>query len=54
MESVNANDSDVADLQNFKLELMRKLKKVVAEQPVVPQKPWSKSNEVHKLLKISR
>ena len=43
----------VADLQQLKVELLREIKKVISIQPVLPQKPWLKSHEVRKLLKIS-
>jgi hypothetical protein len=43
----------VADLQQFKYELLRELKKILAIQPVLPQKPFLKSHEVRRLLKIS-
>ncbi|MBL7724830.1 MAG: helix-turn-helix domain-containing protein [Chitinophagaceae bacterium] len=43
----------VADLQQLKLELLREIKKLSANQPTLPQRPWLKSHEVRKLLKIS-
>lgn len=43
----------IADLQQLKAEVLREIKKVIAVQPVLPQKPWLKSHEVRKLLKIS-
>lgn len=44
----------VADLQNFKYELLRELRKVLAVQQVLPNKPFLKSHEVLRLLKISQ
>jgi hypothetical protein len=55
---MNVNDTSrpvtVADLQIFQREFLRELKKIVAVQPTIPQKPWLKSHEVRKLLKISQ
>ncbi len=43
----------VADLQQFKRELLRDLGKLVSAQPAPLRKPYLKSHEVRKLLKIS-
>lgn len=43
----------VADLQQLKLELLREIKKLSGVQPSLPQRPWLKSHEVRRLLKIS-
>lgn len=43
----------VADLQQLKLELLREIKKLSGVQPALPQRPWLKSHEVRRLLKIS-
>lgn len=43
----------VADLQQLKLELFREIKKLSSVQPALPQRPWLKSHEVRRLLKIS-
>jgi hypothetical protein len=58
MGNVEMNDLQrvvtVADLQNFKLELLRELRKILAVQQVLPHKPFLKSHEVRRLLKISQ
>lgn len=43
----------VADLQQLKLELLREIKKLSGVQPSLHQRPWLKSHEVRRLLKIS-
>lgn len=43
----------VADLQQLKLELLREIKKLSGVQPSLPPRPWLKSHEVRRLLKIS-
>ena len=43
----------VADLQQLKLDLLREIKKLLANAPAPLQKPWLKSHEVQKILKIS-
>lgn len=57
MGALDANDPGrpvtVADLQQLKADLLREIKKLTGVQPVLPQKPWLKSHEVRKLLKIS-
>lgn len=54
---MNGNNPDqpvtVADLQQLKIELVREMRKLVGMQTTLPQKPWLKSHEVQKLLKIS-
>jgi hypothetical protein len=42
-----------ADLQVFKAELLREIRKVIANPPAPLPKPWLKSHEVQKILKIS-
>lgn len=41
------------DLQQFKVELLREIKKLLVNPPVSLPKPWLKSHEVQKILKIS-
>jgi len=41
------------DLQLFKAELLREIGKLLVKQPAPLQKPYLKSHEVRKLLKIS-
>lgn len=41
------------DLQQFKLELLREIKKLLVNTPAPLPKPWLKSHEVQKILKIS-
>ena len=57
MGTMNGNNADqpvtVADLQQLKIELVREMRKLVGMQTTLPQKPWLKSHEVQKLLKIS-
>lgn len=43
----------LADLQQLKADLLREIKKLSGNQPALPQRPWLKSHEVRKLLKIS-
>ena len=43
----------VEDLQVFKAELLRDIKKLLANAPAPLPKPWLKSHEVQKILKIS-
>ena len=43
----------VGDLQQFKLELLREIKKMLVNTPVPLPKPWLKSHEVQRILKIS-
>lgn len=43
----------VVDLQAFKVELLREISKLLVKQPAPLQKPYLKSHEVRKLLKIS-
>lgn len=43
----------VEDLQQFKVELLREIKKLLANAPAPLPKPWLKSHEVQKILKIS-
>ena len=43
----------IEDLQQFRVELLKDIKKILAFQPAPLQKPWLKSHEVRKLLKIS-
>lgn len=43
----------VADLQRLGADLEKALRKVFAAPPAPFQKPWLKSNDVRKLLKIS-
>ena len=43
----------VEDLQQFKAELLREIKKLLANAPAPLPKPWLKSHEVQKILKIS-
>lgn len=43
----------VGDLQVFKAELLREISKLLVKQPAPLQKPYLKSHEVRKLLKIS-
>lgn len=43
----------VADLQQLKAELLREIKKLSGNQPALTPRPWLKSHEVRKLLKIS-
>ena len=42
-----------ADLQQFKLELLREIKKLLANAPAPLPRPWLKSHEVQRMLKIS-
>lgn len=42
-----------SDLQEFRLQLLNDLRKVLNVQPPAPEKTWLKSSEVRKLLKIS-
>lgn len=42
-----------ADLQQFKLELLREMKKLLANAPAPLPRPWLKSHEVQRMLKIS-
>lgn len=55
MNDVNdsARPVTLGDLQVFKVELLRDIKKLVAGQPAPLQKPYLKSHEVRRLLKIS-
>lgn len=57
MGTMNGSDRDqlvtVTDLQQLKNELVREMRKLVGPQPTLPQRPWLKSHEVRKLLKIS-
>lgn len=41
------------DLQQFKVELLRDIKKLLANAPAPLPRPWLKSHEVQKMLKIS-
>ena len=41
------------DLQQFKVALLREMKKVLQNTPPAIPKPWLKSHEVQKMLKIS-
>lgn len=41
------------DLQEFRLQLLNDLRKVLSGQPQATEKTWLKSSEVRKLLKIS-
>ncbi len=44
----------MADLEKFRVELLKDLKKLIHVHPVaVIPKPWLKSHEVQKMLKIS-
>lgn len=43
----------VEDLQQLKLELLRDIKKLLVNTPAPLPKPWLKSHEVQKILKIS-
>lgn len=43
----------IEDLQQLKLELLREIKKLLANAPAPLPKPWLKSHEVQKILKIS-
>lgn len=42
-----------SDLQQFKLELLREMKKLLANAPAPLPRPWLKSHEVQRMLKIS-
>ncbi len=41
------------DMQQFKLDLLREIKKLLANTPAPLPRPWLKSHEVQKMLKIS-
>jgi hypothetical protein len=41
------------DLQNFKLELLEEIQKLLSQRNPVPVRKWLKSHEVRKLLTIS-
>ena len=41
------------DLQLFKTELLREIKKLIVNAPPPLPRPWLKSHEVQKMLKIS-
>lgn len=41
------------DLQQFKVELLKEIKKLLANAPTPLPRPWLKSHEVQKMLKIS-
>lgn len=43
----------VADLERFRIALLKELSKLIASQQSLPPKRWLKSHEVQKLLKIS-
>ncbi len=43
----------VADLQVFKVEMLREIKKLLANAPAPLPKRWLKSHEVQKILRIS-
>lgn len=43
----------LADLQQLKADLLREIKKLAGNQPALPPRPWLKSHEVRRLLKIS-
>lgn len=57
MGTMNGSDPGqpvtAADLQQLKIELVREMRKLVVPQPTLTQRPWLKSHEVRKLLKIS-
>ena len=41
------------DLQNFKLELLEEIKKILTQRPITPTRKWLKSHEVRRLLTLS-
>ena len=41
------------DLRQFKMELLREIKKMLVNTPAPLSKPWLKSHEVQRILKIS-
>ena len=43
----------VEDLQQLKMELLREIKKILVNTPAPLPKPWLKSHEVQRILKIS-
>lgn len=43
----------MGDLETFRNSLLREVRKIIGGQPVPLQKPYLKSHEVRKLLKIS-
>jgi hypothetical protein len=43
----------VADLENFKVDLIRELRELIKGQAQCPEKQWLKSGEVRKLLNLS-
>ena len=43
----------VEDLQQFKVELLKEIKKLFANTPTPLPRPWLKSHEVQRMLKIS-
>ncbi|MDQ6844400.1 MAG: helix-turn-helix domain-containing protein [Bacteroidota bacterium] len=43
----------LSDLQDFRAQLLKDMKMLLAGNNSVPTKPWLKSNEVRKLLNIS-
>ena len=43
----------VGDLQQLKMELLREIKKMLVNTPAPLPKPWLKSHEVQRILKIS-
>lgn len=48
-----ARPVSVADLQQLRTDLLREIRKIVVNQPAPLHKPWLKSHEVRRLLKIS-
>jgi len=57
MAIIRGNEADrpvtLSDLQQFKIELLRDIRKLLDMQVTAPKKPWLKSHEVRRLLKIS-
>lgn len=43
----------IADIEKFKIELLRDIKKLLNIPPGIYPKPWLKSHEVRRMLKIS-
>ncbi len=43
----------LADLQDFRLQLLKDFKELMSQNVNVPDRPWLKSSEVRKLLNVS-
>ena len=48
-----ANIVTLEDLQNFKLELLTELQKILSQRQPTPTRKWLKSHEVRRLLTLS-